>query len=258
MEGQSIPEKRKTPFPWSLINTIVGILLFFNPLALSQFIVIGISVPLGGTLLLLCAILGKLHKKRRLTGRYRKPMLVIRTISIILVLLYAAAPAVILGFKENPLFYQAKKYAYAFGVGNASRTLTILPDSLPPECEDYYMITQGASIAQDYHPSIYLMFRTDEETMRKYEVHMESLPGVIRHESTPPSPDDPYYIYYMDPDPIYDSARCPDEFPMHVYGRMRQADFTDSLGYAVIYEIPDYYNKGCLLNYETGLVVFWI
>lgn len=258
MEGQNIQEKEKTPFPWSLINTIVGILLFFNPLVLFQLTVIGISVPLGGALLLLCTIIRVLHRKYRRTGKCRNSMFVVRGVSIVLAVLYAATPMVIHSFEENRLFYQAKKYAYAYGVGNASRTLSILPDRLPPECEDYYMITQGAMIAQDYHPSIYLMFHTNEETMRKYESHMESLAEVKRHENKPPAPDDPYYIYYMDPDPIYESARCPYEFPMHVYSRVRRAGFTDSLGYAVIYEIPDYYNKGCMLNYETGLVVFWI
>ncbi len=255
----SSQKSAKSKFSWKAANLLIGFLLFFNPVAfLLQITVFGISIQLVGVLIAVNLVLFICYRFFKSNPKGKLLVSCLRTLAILCTIIFLAVPSINMFFNEVKWMYPVKKYVYANGVSSRERCEQILPKLLPSDCEDYVMITQGSMVAQDYHPSLYLMFHTDEETMRKYELHMESLAETKRHESTPPDPYDPEYIYYTDPDPFYDSVRCPKEFPMHVYSRVRRAGFTDSLDYAVIYEIPDYYNKGCMLNYETGLVVFWI
>ncbi|WP_024856341.1 hypothetical protein [Ruminococcus albus] len=66
--------------------------------------------------------------------------------------------------------YSIKRLDYAHGVygKNAEYYKNLLPERLPDECEDYSFITRGCMIAQDYHASSCLSFRTDERTIDSY------------------------------------------------------------------------------------------
>ncbi len=77
---------------------------------------------------------------------------------------------VLLNFKNTKSMYSIKRLDYAHGVygKNAEYYKNLLPERLPDECEDYSFITRGCMIAQDYHASSCLSFRTDERTIDSY------------------------------------------------------------------------------------------
>ncbi|MDE6539624.1 MAG: hypothetical protein K2K66_05495, partial [Ruminococcus sp.] len=122
----------------------------------------------------------------------------------------------------------------------------ILPESLPKKCDNYMFITQGSFPAQDYHPSAYLAFHTDTGTLEKYEEHFSLLNDAelkITH-----MPDKEKYVAYDD-----SWLKCPEELPQHVFQRL-EPEHIHNFEKAIIYT---HYSKGCMLDYNSGLAVFW-
>ncbi|MDE5769001.1 MAG: hypothetical protein K2H82_06405, partial [Oscillospiraceae bacterium] len=175
------------------------------------------------------------------TGKFRKKVLVLRTAAILATIIPCVAPFVLENFSYSRIMYPIKKYLYCSNFDGSY--YKYLPKKLPAVCEDYKFVTQSHMLTSDFHPSAYLMFHTDTKTMQKLEEDYKRLDSAEHVEITPIKK----YAY---------SPECPVEFPGHVYSRLDDVHIHDFFD-AVIYEIPSYYDKGCILDYASGLVVYW-
>ncbi len=194
----------------------------------------------------------------------KKLLYVMRAITVILLAVVLVAPYVIINFKHQKSAYQWKKLAFTYGVGNRENCQKLLPDKMPDECENYLFITQGQGIAQDYHPSLYLAFHTDEETLRSYEQKMKENGGKQKDYSV--SYEEYIAEWELTEKDLQNEEKMSGvmarylnnkEFPMHAFARLEPVHMTDFDENTVVYYFTDYYYYGCMLDYESGLAVFW-
>lgn len=207
----------------------------------------GLSLPLLpvlAVLYVLCFLLRK-HKNRLLVW-------ILRSIALLATAVYVMLPFSLFLFEQKKAMYPLKCFVYTHGVNSWELEHHLLPDELPEVCEDYLLITQPQGIAQDYYPSLYLAYHTDEQTLRAYEQRLDSELIGKRYENVPHDPEE---LEGLNEEDLW-RMNCPQELPGHVYYRLH---ITDNLDNAVIYVVnANRYDKGCLLNFETGLVVFWL
>lgn len=181
-------------------------------------------------------------------GRFRKTVILLRTTAIIIFVLGLLAPVVLLNFKHTKSMYPIKRFCYSYGNYGVIDN-NILPSFLPKKCDDYMFITQGSFPAQDYHPSAYLAFHTDSETLKKYENHFDSLNNAELKVTHMPDKEKS-----MGGDDSW--SKCPEELSRHVFWTLQPEHIHDFKN-AIIYTVPSYYGKGCMLDYDSGLAVFW-
>ncbi|MDE7121726.1 MAG: hypothetical protein K2O42_06160, partial [Oscillospiraceae bacterium] len=116
----------------------------------------------------------------------------------------------------------------------------MFPEKLPEVCEDYRIITQGSVLAQDYHAGIYLTFRTDDATIQAYQDRIESLDSEKK------------FLDHSDPD--FEKIFGYSDYACQILGL--EQDFSDSLVYLL--HKSYYYSQGCILDEQTGTVIFWM
>ncbi len=229
-------KKAKTRWQW--INGIVLLLHFVFPLWLvAIFYTIGISVILFPIALAAVLLLGLVYKLAADLENRKKILCISRAIAALALIAFYMPTLILMNFDEAELLYPLKRAYYTHGVFGENYKFyeDMLPEKLPDNCSDYYFRTQGCFPAQDYHPSSYLMFHTDREMLDSYAAHYETL-RCIRLENGTQSEDEFDHIEWF----------C---------SMMRLNErFDDNLDNAVLYLFDDYYKKGMLLNYETGLV----
>ncbi|MDE7121725.1 MAG: hypothetical protein K2O42_06155 [Oscillospiraceae bacterium] len=231
-----LPQKK---FPWRAVNMLIGTLLFLNGFLF--LVTFGFSTKMFVVNVILHIFLVYFYYKWLETGKFRKKVLVLRTFAILVTIIPCIAPFVLMNFSYSRIMYPVKEYLYCSNFDGSY--YKYLPKKLPAVCEDYKFVTQGGMIAQDYHASAYLMFHTDTETMQKLEEDYKRLDGAKCVEITPITK----YAYL---------PKHPEEFPGHVYSRLDDVHIHDFFD-AIIYRIPFYYDKGCILDYDSGLVVYW-
>lgn len=231
---------------WRDINKLMILILWFGScffvftFVLSRmFFIMGIAVNL------VLALFYGIYKNH---NRCRTAVIVFRTISITILVLTVLAPVILVNFKKTKILYSVKRFCYSYGVHGITNN-TVLPSSLPEKCDDYMFITKGSFPAQDYHASAYLVFHTDSETLKEYENHFDSLYNA--ELKTAHMPDKEKYISYDD---LW--LKCPEELPQDVFGRLEPEHIHDFKN-SIIYTVPTYYSKGCMLDYKSGLAVFW-
>lgn len=146
---------------------------------------------------------------------------------------------VLLSFDHTKCMYNIKRLDYTYGVfgKNAEYYKKLLPEKLPDKCEDYSFVTKGSILAQDYHASSCLMFRTDEETIKYYAEYYSLLCDEIRVEND----DSEEKIKGLDS--FLKQARISDE--------SRRGEFDN----AELYWIDGHFPKGALLDRDSGYVV---
>ena len=247
---ENLPQKK---FPWSVFNALVIISIFMGGCVL--FIsASNLTFPMIITDFVLNVFLVLFYHIWLKNGTFRKTVIALRFTAILTAVITLAIPLSLINFKYCKSMYQVKKFIYCHGVYNGYMD-EYLPESLPEVCEDYKFITQGSFVAQDYHPSAYLIFHTDTANMRMLEKYYKSLKDAELVEIDDVTDIEEYkqeYGYnYMEYMPKY-----PKQFPGHVYSRIDDKHIDDFFD-AVIYEIPSYYNKGCIFDYSSGLVVYW-
>ncbi|MDE6425345.1 MAG: hypothetical protein K2K89_04300 [Ruminococcus sp.] len=191
-------------------------------------------------------VLALIYKFYQKNGSFKKTVIILRVIAVTVLLMGILAPFTLMKFRHTKLIYPVKRFCYGYGVYSERFNKDILPESLPKKCDDYMFITQGSFPAQDYHPSAYLAFHTDSETLKKYEEHFNSVYDAERH--TAHMPDKEKYVAYDD---LW--LKCPEELPQHVFQRLGSEHIHD-FEKAIIYT---HYGKGCMLDYNSGLAVFW-
>lgn len=206
-----------------------------------------ILIEVGFWVNIVLVLFYKIYKKY---GRFRKTVILLRTTAIIIFVSGLLAPVILLNFKHTKLMYPVKRFCYSYGVYGIADN-TILPSGLPEKCENYMFITQGDTLAQDYHPSAYLAFYTDSGTLKKYENHFDSMNDTERQTTHMPNQKEKQI-----PDEYKILLKCPEELPRHVFWTLQPEHIHDFKN-AIIYIVPAYYNKGCMIDYDSGLAVFW-
>ncbi len=229
---------------WNSINVLIVTLTMFGGMMFLMYTsgITSVLFEIGLPVNIVLVLFYKLNKE---FGHLGIPVIILRTIAIIIFLSGILAPLTLMNFKHTKLMYPLKRFCYAYGVYTNFNN-DILPESMPKKCDDYLFFTQGSFPAQDYHPSAYLAFHTDTETLKKYEEHFNSVENVERHTAEEQFPKE------------YDEAlpKYPEELPRHVFDRL-EPEHIHNFEKAIIYKVPSYYGKGCMLDYESGLAVFW-
>lgn len=229
---QKQPKKPKSR--WQKVNEGILILHIVFPVWMMALMM---TSAVSGTLLLIAVgaslLLGVIYKLVQRFQRGKIVLLFARIFAVGACLALYLPMLILTQFSHTKLLYPLKRLDYTYGVfgDNAAYYQRLLPESLPAVCEDYSYRTQGSMAAQDYHPSSYLMFHTDADTLRAYAAYYDSI-GLM---------------------PIEDelAAEKIDWF----CGMMRlREQFQDNLDHAVLYWLGDRYPKAVLLNAETGLV----
>ncbi len=235
---------------WVVLNVLVGI--YNTPVGMTMSITTcSITFPMLLPLVVLHIVLVWLYHRYQEKQKGKTALYIVRTITILCSVVFFLIPYSLRMFKEEPSAYPLKREIYYHGVCSSDYCHTLLPEHLPETCTDYKCITQGQMFAQDYHPSLYLMFRTTPDILEQYAAKAEAL-GFKKTEVPDEQTVRDYLLeeYEMDYLPEY-----PSELRGHVVSRLKPKD---SLYSSVMYSSSDYYDKGMIVQYETGLVIFWI
>ncbi|MDE5772032.1 MAG: hypothetical protein K2I06_10475 [Ruminococcus sp.] len=241
--------KEKNGDIWNSINVLIAFLTILGGMMFLMYtsgitsVLFDIGLPVNIALVLFY----KIFKKY---GRFRKTVILLRITAIIIFVLGILAPITLMNFKYTKLMYPLKRFCYNYGVYGRNKN-DILPESMPKKCNDYLFITQGSVPAQDYHTDAYLIFHTDKNTLRKYEEHFNSVDNAERHTAHMPNQEEKQI---SDEHKIL--LKCPEELPRYVFQRLEPEHIHDFKN-AVIYTVHSYYGKGCMLDYDSGLAVFW-
>lgn len=239
---------------WWIVNLVIGII----SVPCSCFILLW-SLSVAGlfpyffiVLLILFILIPVFSIINRKSGICRIALWTVRIAFVLTAALYAFIPFVGMSFEHIKIFYVPKKLIYTYGVYSPPYTITeMLPKHLPDECRSYKFKTELGSIAQDYHPSVYLMFYTDKATMEQYEKDFDALSNVTEVSAECEKRE----FYSLDNTTFY----YPKNFPDHAFSWLddvHRKDFVD-MPNAKLYIAGTYYTKGCLLDYDSGLVVYW-
>lgn len=244
----NVPQKK---FPWTIINGLVVIFTFVGCCG-SLITTLGVTLPLVCIEILLNIFLVLFYREWLEHRKYRKTVTALRLSAIAVIVLVISIPNIAtdsdLNYEKS--MYQVKRFIYSHSFYNR-----YLPTKLPKVCEDYKFVTQVSIPAQDYHPSAYLIFRTDTATMQELEEAYKQIDDAELLEIED-APDIEEYKQEYGDDYIEYMPQCPNEIPAHVYARLDD-DHIENFFDAVIYEVPSYYSKGCIFDYDSGLVVYW-
>lgn len=244
---------------WWIVNLVIGIIL----VPCSCFILLW-TLSVAGlfpyffiVLLILFILIPVFSIINRKSGICRIALWTARIAFVLTVALYAFIPFVGMSFEHIKIFYVPKKLIYTYGVYSPPYTITeMLPKHLPDECRGYKFKTELGSIAQDYHPSVYLMFYTDRDTIAEYEEFFSGLPDCEKSDEIGSRmrqvvKDGKYsYITYVQPE----------AFPNHAFtwlDDIHKEEFLDMRNAVVYRKTKGYYGRGCLLDHDSGLVIYW-
>lgn len=228
------------------LNALIGFLLFMGGFWFVYTITISIMLFFIGLIVNLA--LSLIYEKYMLYGRFRKSVIVLRSIAITVLALAVFAPITLLKFKNTKFMYPIKRFCYGYGAYSTNFNNDILPSFLPKKCDNYMFITQGSVLAQDYRPSAYLAFHTDSETLKKYEEHFNSVDNTERHTAHMSDKEEKTNF-----DEYKISLKCPEKLPLDVFQHLEPEHIHDFKN-AIIYTR---YGSGCMLDYDSGLAVFW-
>mgnify|MGYP007069917280 CR=1 FL=1 len=235
---------------WYRVNCILAI---FSPIwIIGGLVYIGIAghltVPLIIPFLLLNALLGVFYMGYRSHGLYRKRIHILRAILFAIIAIWIITPIVLLNFSSVKSLYRPKRFIYMYGVYQYRAEYEFLPEKLPKQCEDYICIAQGPFNSRESRPSLYVVFRTDSAALDEYAAKMRSL-GYEQKPSGLPTFTEKRKLHIS---PML--MKCPESLPFYVYQSLEAYLQDYPLENAVIY---NYGNQGCMLDYESGLAVFY-
>lgn len=179
-------------------------------------------------------------------------------------LIAVALIILLFSFEHSSSLYLPKKLLFDNCVYSPfSDECEILPDKLPSNYRDFKFKTQGKAPARHYYASAYLAFHTDNETLKKYE---DLFKGRADFSA--------YSILAEKFDGIdFNTYAYPQEFPAFDFlDKVHKEDLlkidADSEEQStqrnlIVYSDSPYQSnnrydsKGCLIDYDSGLVVFW-
>ena len=229
---------------WKRRNAVIGFIAI--PAAILISVSLGrVTAPILVALILVNAALAGVHRLSLYDDSRNGYVRALRVLAVLSVAGVFGMGALLFGFRRTRALYGAKKALYVHGVNDYDLEAKLLPAELPEYCVDYSLTTKGTAVAQDYHADLYLVFRTDRETLAKYDAKMETLPGAEKMKSG------------LTEDSRSSVPDCPASLPVHVFHAL-DPSLKKGLDNAIIYIIHDKaYEKGCMLDYDSGLAVFW-
>lgn len=208
-------------------------------------------------------------KKSKINFYYKKHVNICRVIAVTLTLIIFGSPLMVLFFNRTKPFYHLKQAVYSCGYRSVIEQRTKeFPDFLPLECEDYYFrIKAPAPFPEATDTYACVSFYTDEETMKKYEqefaekgyetVNDDKTFEDIMLEIGVDISELTEYCYDMEwvvdtylrekGTPYYVSFSVNDEKKQDLTHDVIVYDFRSKLGFT----------SGCLLDYNSGIVIFW-
>ena len=249
-ESPAVIEKKQK---YKALNIFMAGLIFCSILFIIASPVSFYIVPV--LLILNHVVLPLLFEYHIRTGKWKTALITVRSAVIVLFAAIYAFPIICIGFNNAKSMYSAKKFVFS------TEKCYNFPDKLPDNCNDYVFRTEPQAIAQDYHRCAYLAFRTDADTMKQMENDIIAKGGVVNDYSLSleeffqeklshtPENEKKYLGEPYNQMPLYMEQKG---LPIYVYNWIENINMNGSLGNASVYK-----NKGCLFNYETGLVVFW-
>ncbi len=215
------------------------------------------------------AILYNYYEKYKQNLYYKKHVIICRIIAVTLTLIIFGSPFMVMFFNRTKPFYHLKQAVYSCGYRSVIEQRTReFPDFLPWECKDYYFrIKAPAPFPEATNTYACVSFYTDEETMKKYErefaekgyetVNDNKTFEDIMLEKNIDTTDLPAYFDDMTlvtdmylrgkGAPYYISMSVNDEKLLNLSHDVVVYDFRSKLGFT----------SGCLLDYNSGLVIFW-
>ena len=209
------------------------------------------------------------YKKYKINFYYKKHVNICRVIAVTLTLIIFGSPLMVIFFNRTKPFYHLKQAVYSCGYRSVIEQRTKeFPDFLPLECEDYYFrIKAPAPFPEATDTYACVSFYTDEETIKKYEqefaekgyetvnddktfedIMLEK--GVDISELTDYCDDMEWVVdtYLREKGtPYYVSFSVNDEKKQDLTHDVIVYNFRSKLGFT----------SGCLLDYESGIVIFW-
>ncbi|MBR5514030.1 MAG: hypothetical protein IKV85_08630 [Ruminococcus sp.] len=261
---------RETPVasPFTLINIVMFFVLgftgFINLLSFNM-IAFTLIIPF----ILANVILKVYYNKYKRNYYYKKHVNICRIIAIILTLIIFGSPLMVMFFNRTKPFYHLKQAVYSCGYRSMSKQRTrAFPDFLPRECEDYYFrIKAPAPFPEATDTYACVSFYTDEETIKKYEQEFaekgyetinddKTFESIMLEKNINPSELTEYFddmtsaadIYLRGKGaPYFISMSVNDEKLLNLSHDVVVYNFRSKLGFT----------SGCLLDYESGIVIFW-
>ena len=251
-----------------LTNLIMFFLLAFTGLLnLMSFNLIAFTLIVP--FIIANAFLIDYYNKYKINFYYKKHVNICRVIAVTLTLIIFGSPLMVIFFNRTKPFYHLKQAVYSCGYRSVIEQRTKeFPDFLPLECEDYYFrIKAPAPFPEATDTYACVSFYTDEQTIKKYEqefaekgyetvnddktfedIMLEK--GVDISELTDYCDDMEWVVdtYLREKGtPYYVSFSVNDEKKQDLTHDVIVYNFRSKLGFT----------SGCLLDYESGIVIFW-
>lgn len=259
---------RETPVtsPFTLTNILMFFVLAFTG-ALNLFSFNRIAFTLIIPFILANLILHEYYLKYKQNFYYKKHVTICRVIAVILTVILCGSPIMMIFFKRTKPFYHLKQAVYSCGLSNISELRTReFPDFLPKECEDYYFIIKPHAPfpeAPDTFASV--SFYTDEETIEKYEREFAGK-GYEKANSDKTFEDimiekeiNLSEISEMDSRWLTKTYIREKGVPHYIVNFTEEEKIFDLSHDVIVYKFRNRpgFTSGCLLDYESGIVIFW-
>ncbi len=255
-------------FSFALTNIVMFFVLaftgFMNLFSFNQ-IAFSLVIPFFLANVILC----EYYKKYKRNYYYKKHVIICRVIAITLTVIICGSPIMMIFFNRTKPFYHLKQAVYSCGLRSISQQRTReFPDFLPLECEDYYFrIKPPAPFPEATDTYACVSFYTDEETMKKYEREFaekgyetvnddKTFEDIMLEKNIDTSDLTAYFddmtlvtdMYLRGKGvPYYISMSVNDEKLLNLSHDVVVYNFRSKLGFT----------SGCLLDYDSGIVIFW-
>lgn len=252
--------------------TLINIVMFFV-LALTGFINLFTFNLIAFTLIipfiLANAILYNYYEKYKQNLYYKKHVIICRIIAVTLTLIIFGSPFMVMFFNRTKPFYHLKQAVYSCGYRSVIEQRTReFPDFLPLECEDYYFrIKPPAPFPEATDTYACVSFYTDEETMKKYEREFaekgyetvnddKTFEDIMLKKGINPSE---LTEYCDDIEWVVDKYLREKGTPYYVSFSVNDEKLPDLTHDVIVYDFRSKlgFKSGCLLDYNSGIVIFW-
>lgn len=251
------------------LNVLITLVLCFAAMIeflMNFWLCLVLPALLIGATVLLC----EFRRKSTEDTRFRKHVIISRIISIITAAMLMLPTVMSIGFNSSKSCYGLKLFVFSCGGENIRQNRTqALPKKLPPNCEDYYFsLSHGLrNDFEIYAASAIVKFSTDKDTLAAYEAEF------IEKGYKQPSPDftfedflrkkeikeEEIFEYYEHISQAIVEYLCYDKgVPWHV-GERLEDKMMDLSHNVIVYDFGEKlgFSSGCLLDYDSGIVIFW-
>ncbi len=252
-------------FSFALTNLVMFFVLAFTGFV-NLFIFNQIAFTLAIPFFLANVILREYYRKYKQNFYYKKHVIICRVIAIILTVIICGSPIIMVFFNRTKPFYHLKQAVYSCGVRSMyDRYTRAFPDFLPRECEDYYFKVMPSVPAPEHRAFAYLSFYTDEETMEKYEREFaekgyetvnsdKSFEDIMTEKKINLSE-----ISEMDSRWVTEAYISGKGVPYYIVNFTEDEKLINLSHDVIVYDFRSRlgFTSGCLLDYDSGLVIFW-